>query len=75
VPPAVLYGAARAAEAFGRLTKRKVFLTRDKVRDMLADDWAIDSSQVRSELGRESQVDLLEGMRRTAEWLRDRRLL
>lgn len=75
VPPAVLFGAARLAEAAGKLTKRKVFLTRDKVRDMLADDWAIDSSQIRSELRWTSHVGLREGMRLTREWLASERLL
>ena len=51
VPGPVLRAAARASELVGKITGREVFLTLDKVKDMLGEDWVCDSSSLRKELG------------------------
>ncbi len=70
VPGPVLRAAARASELVGKITGREVFLTLDKVKDMLGEDWVCDSSSLRRELGWTSKVTLREGTKLTGEWYR-----
>lgn len=75
IPEGVLFGAARGAEWIGQRTGGKVFLTRDKVRDMLADTWRCDAGPMRDAIGFRAEVPFAEGARRTAQWFRSEGLL
>jgi nucleoside-diphosphate-sugar epimerase len=64
---------AVASEMSGRLTRRAVSLTRDKVREMAQRHWVCSGDQLARDLGWSPQVDIREGARRTAEWYRRQR--
>lgn len=71
VPRSVLGIAARASEAFGRVTDRAVMFSRDKLNELLIEHFTVDSSSTRRDLGWTPRVTFAEGARRTARWYRD----
>ena len=71
IPEPLLRLAALSSEAFGRIARRPVMLTRDKVRELRAPHWVCDSMQARESLGWTPQVTFAEGARRSATWYRD----
>lgn len=75
VPRSVLDAAATLSEWMGARFKTRVFLTHDKVGDLLADGWACDSRPMRDEMGWTSEVNLYDGVCRTARWAIDEHLL
>ena len=75
VPPSVLRGAASVNEYLGKRLGTRVFLTHDKVGDMLSDCWQSDSTLMQRELGWAAEVDFSEGTRQTAAWFRSEGLL
>lgn len=70
IPSALLQAAAISAEWVGKRMNREVFLTRDKLADMLSDGWVCDSTPLRQELGWSSKVNLGEGTRLAGDWFR-----
>jgi nucleoside-diphosphate-sugar epimerase len=68
VPFPMLRLAATASETMGKLTGKAVMLTRDKVNELSAPHWVCDSSDTRSALGWQPEVDWAEGTRRAAAW-------
>jgi len=70
VPFSVLQLASLAVEAYGKVRKKPVMLTREKVA-MLKCDWVCDSSKTRSDLRWEPEVKLRDGLAITAKWYRE----
>ncbi len=75
VPRSALKAAATLAELTHRRSSRPLFLTRDKARELVQEDWSCDPSSLQRELGWQPEVDLVEGARRTAAALVDAGLL
>lgn len=71
VPRIGFDSAAFATEVFGKIFRRPVIFTRDKVREMAQSAWVCSSQTLRHDLGWEAQVDITEGARRTGQWYRD----
>jgi len=63
--------AALASEAFGKVFRRPVIFTRDKVREMSQDTWVCSADSLKRDLGWEAKVDITDGTRRTGQWYRD----
>ena len=75
IPNLALHALARLPELLGPWKPEGIFLTRDKVNDLLGDGWVCDSTPLREELGWTSTVQLDDGMRRTHSWLREQQYL
>ncbi len=71
IPFLVLKGVAAASEVSGRLRRRAVMLTRDKVNELSAPHWVCDATTTRTELGWTPEVNWAEGARRAAAWYRE----
>ena len=70
IPFFVLRGAAVATESWGKVRKKAVMLTRDKVNELAAPHWVCDAQTTRDELGWTPQVDWARGARLAAAWYR-----
>jgi nucleoside-diphosphate-sugar epimerase len=70
VPRLLMYGAALGSELYGRVTRRAVMLTRDKLNELLAPHWVCDSSEAQAALGWKPRVAFDEGTRITSAWYR-----
>lgn len=75
VPGAVLRAAATVLETANKIRDTKIFLSHDKLNDMLASGWVCDSGPLRRELGWASRVALDEGAELTAAWYRRESLI
>jgi nucleoside-diphosphate-sugar epimerase len=73
LPMPIVRMAAQASETFGRLTNRVMMFTRDKLPELLAEHFVVDSSSARRDLGWEPRVPFAEGAKLTARWYRDNR--
>jgi nucleoside-diphosphate-sugar epimerase len=71
IPSLVLAAGALVAEAAASWTGREPFLTRAKVREVLAGDWIVSSRKIREELGWAPATSLTDGVRATAAWYRE----
>jgi 2-alkyl-3-oxoalkanoate reductase len=71
LPFFVLQGAATVTEGLGKLRKKPVMLTRDKLNELRAPHWVCDASDTRSDLGWTPEVDWSQGARKAAEWYRE----
>ncbi|MFQ5472707.1 MAG: NAD-dependent epimerase/dehydratase family protein [Dehalococcoidia bacterium] len=71
VPRIGFDSAAFVTELFGKIVRRPVIFTRDKVREMAQSAWVCSSQTLKQDLGWEAQVDITEGARRTGQWYRD----
>jgi len=71
LPVPVVRVAAFASETFGRLTNRVMMFTRDKLPELLAEHFVVDSSSARRDLDWEPRVPFAEGAKLTAKWYRD----
>ena len=71
VPRIGFDSAAFATELFGKIARRPVIFTRDKVREMAQSSWLCSALMLKHDLGWEAQVDITEGARRTGQWYRD----
>lgn len=69
LPRGLLEAAGGAAEALGRLRNRPPLFTA-RAHTFIDRRGTVSTERIRSELGWEPQVDLDEGMRRSAEWAR-----
>jgi nucleoside-diphosphate-sugar epimerase len=70
VPFPVLRLASLGVEAYGKIRKKPVMLTREKVA-MLRHDWVCESTKTRADLRWNPEVSFTEGLRRTAQWYRE----
>lgn len=70
VPFPVLTLASLGVETYGRLRKRPVMLTREKVA-MLRHHWVCESTKTKADLGWAPEVTFLAGARLTAKWYAD----
>ena len=70
VPRLLMYGAALGSELYGRITRRAVMLTRDKLNELLAPHWVCDSAEAQAALGWKPQISFEEGARFTGAWYR-----
>lgn len=74
VPRALLWSTALAGEVAGRLRRRPVMLTRQKLPE-LTGSWCLDLSRARSGLGFQATSGLREGLAETLAWYRAQGLL
>ena len=65
--------AAIASEGFGKVARRPVSLTRDKVREMAQSHWVCGHEALKRDLGWTPAVKILEGARMTGDWYRRHR--
>lgn len=70
IPFGVLQLASFGVEAYGRVRKRPVMLTREKV-GMLRHHWVCSSESTRKDLGWAPEVPFVDGLRLTAKWYAD----
>ena len=71
IPRPALWLAAAAVEGLGRIARRPVMLTRDKVNELRAPNWVCDGSAARAALGWTPDVTFAEGSRRAVAWYRE----
>ncbi|MCK5127835.1 MAG: NAD(P)-dependent oxidoreductase [candidate division Zixibacteria bacterium] len=71
IPRPLLNLIALFSELFFKLIGHTPHFSREKVRE-LTDDWEMDVSRVKNELGFEAQVDFRTGARLTIEWYRQK---
>ena len=71
IPLSVLKGVAVATEGYGRLRKKAVMLTRDKLNELSAPHWVCDGRDARTDLGWAPSVEWTEGATRAAAWYRE----
>lgn len=70
VPRFLMYGAALGSELYGKITRRAVMLTRDKLNELLAPHWVCDSMEAQAALGWKPRISFGEGARITGAWYR-----
>lgn len=70
IPFPVLKLASIGVETYGRLRKKAVMLTREKV-TMLSHHWVCESGETRADLGWQPEVSFRDGARQTAKWYQD----
>ncbi len=70
IPMTVLRAASVGLEAYARVSKHPVMLTREKVA-MLSHDWVCDSQATRKDLSWKPAVSFLEGAELTARWYQE----
>lgn len=75
VPQAALAAAGLPLAAAGRLLRRDLLLSRDKLREIAQPSWVLDTTRIREELGYQPRVATSEGIRRTARWYLQHRWL
>lgn len=75
VPQAALAVAGLPLAAAGRLLRRDLLLSRDKLREIAQPSWVLDTTRIREELGYQPRVATSEGIRRTARWYLQHRWL
>jgi nucleoside-diphosphate-sugar epimerase len=70
LPPAAAFGAATIDSFVSGVRKAKPLITRGRIHELMANDWACDISRAREELGFTPSVPLADGLRETWEWYR-----
>lgn len=68
IHPSVLKAVGWGSEHVAKLSGTATFMTQDKVKDLLAPSWVLDSSLIQTELGFEPSVSFEEGAHQTAAW-------
>lgn len=71
IPGPLLHLAALSSEMAGRIARRPVMLTRDKLRELRAPHWVCDGAAARAALGWTPRVTFAEGARISAAWYRE----
>ena len=71
LPKSIVGLAARASEAFGKVTDRTMMFNRDKLGELLIEHFTVDSTSTRADLGWAPRVTFREGAERTAKWYRE----
>lgn len=72
VPVPVLFSAAAVSEVVGRVRRRPVVFTRDKVADLRHGRWAVEHEQLPATLDWAPRTDFATALREMAEWFRER---
>ncbi len=75
VPFALVDRIAGVLEKIADRRGRPTVLSKEKMREMKAENWTCDITPLRTELRFTPQVDLYEGMRRAVEWYRENKWL
>jgi|Deesub1362A_J573_1020465.scaffolds.fasta_scaffold00356_10 nucleoside-diphosphate-sugar epimerase len=57
-------------DRIGKITGKTSMINRDKIREIMYNDWVCDITRARRELGYNPKVGIREGMRWTADWYR-----
>ena len=71
VPRAALTLAGLPLTAGGRLLRRDLMLSRDKMREIAQPAWTLNTRRIVAELGFHPRVSTRDGMQRTAQWYLD----
>ena len=71
LPETVVWATGGMTELTGRLLRRPLSLSLDKVREAVAGDWTCDAGRIRDELGFIPAAPLADRLRATAEWYRE----
>ena len=71
VPQAALAAARLPLAAAGRLLRRDLLLSRDKLREIAQPAWVLASRRIQAELGYRPRVSTRDGIRHTAQWYLD----
>jgi nucleoside-diphosphate-sugar epimerase len=74
VPVCIMLAAAAVAEVLGSCTGKHTALSRQRVASICADR-SFDISKAQAELGYEPEVDLEQGVAKTVDWLREKRIV
>ena len=75
VPLAALAVAGLPLAAAGRLLRRDLLLSRDKLREIAQPSWVFAASRIQHQLGYRPRVTTRDGIRRTAQWYLEHRWL
>ena len=75
VPQAALAVAGLPLAAAGRLLRRDLLLSRDKLREIAQPAWVLATRRIQAELGYRPRVRTRDGVRHTAQWYLDQRWL
>ena len=75
VPQAALAVAGLPLAAAGRLLRRDLLLSRDKLREIAQPSWVFDTTRIRDDLGYQPRAATRDGIRRTAHWYLQHRWL
>jgi len=75
VPETLSWLVAGASSAAARIRGKAAILSLDKMLEIREGTWTCSSARARRELGWKPCLDLLEGMRRSVEWFRERGLV
>ncbi len=70
LPVWVFEAASRASATYGRVARKAVMLTPDKVAEMRQDNWLVSSDAIRDALGWAPTTDFHQGAKVTADWYR-----
>ena len=71
VPQAALAVAGLPLAAAGRLLRRDLLLSRDKLREIAQPAWVLATRCIQAELGYQPRVRTRDGVRHTAQWYLD----
>ena len=71
VPQAALAVAGLPLAAAGRLLRRDLLLSRDKLREIAQPAWTLATGRIRAEFGFQPRISTRYGVRRTAQWYLD----
>ena len=71
LPETVVWATGGMTELTGRLLRRPLSLSLDKVREAVAGNWTCDAARIRDELGFTPAAPLADRLRATAEWYRE----
>lgn len=75
VPQAALAVAGLPLAAAGRLLRRDLLLSRDKLREIAQPSWVFAATRIQHQLGYRPRVTTQDGIRRTAQWYLEHRWL
>ena len=75
VPQAALAVAGLPLAAAGRLLRRDLLLSRDKLREIAQPAWLLDTSRIEAQLGYHPRLGTREAIAVTAQWYLDHRWL
>ena len=68
VPQAALAVAGLPLAAAGRLARRDLLLSRDKLREIAQPAWVLATCRIQAELGYQPRISTRDGIRHTAQW-------
>jgi nucleoside-diphosphate-sugar epimerase len=72
IPIPIMKIAGRISEELANLRKKPSIFTADKVNELTAKYWLVDSSRIEKDLGFRSSMSFREGVRETVDWYREK---